>query len=181
MGRKTITANGRARAMPQPASRLRARVGCVKLGHGNLQGNLASRTADHRSVLNVRTRSYSKKPSQRLRPSDSWSRRRSKGKARRYSSRLPKWMLPNRLNLDRSFKFAVGGRRRRGLGTCGLSRTCPFLSAQPRVAQARTSRRLARPLSSFAAPRGARQFRLQIYVTEFTNPARGATANDERP
>jgi hypothetical protein len=39
-----------------------------------------------------------------------------KGKARRYSSRFPKWMLPNRLNLDRGFRFAVGGRRCRGLG-----------------------------------------------------------------
>jgi hypothetical protein len=48
-------------------------AGFRKLGHGDLQENLAGRTADPRSVLNVRHAVVSKASRQLLRPSDSWS------------------------------------------------------------------------------------------------------------
>ena len=66
----------------------------------------------------------------------------------------PEWMQPNSLSLDPSFRFSVAWQSAPEVGNLRCSADVPvWLSAQPRVALTRTSRRLARPLSSLAAPR----------------------------
>jgi hypothetical protein len=58
------------------------------------------------------------------------------------------------------------------------SRLARLLSAQPRVALTRTSRRLARPLSSLAAPRGPDDFPANLHDRVYEPYARLRSANE---
>jgi hypothetical protein len=129
--------------------------------------------ADHRRVLSARASRFENADATiaaircPVRPGD------QAGYARVFEP-PPEWVQPDSLNLDRSFRFSLCGRRPQGWGTCAAHQTCPSAAGSASSRTGAYAATTERPRSSLAAPGWTRRFPLQIRATEFTNPTRTA-------